>query len=225
MNNQEVVDILEKTGAIFRNSHFVGTSGRHMSVYITKDKLLPHTAETFRVTQLLALQYKDLDVDVVAAPVIGGVVLGNLAAYHLSNLQKKEILSVYAEKTPEGPMVFKSGYDQLIKGKKVLIIDDTVATGFSVHKMIDVVREFGGNLVAMGVIINRVPEEINSQILGIPFSSLCEIPAETFDEKNCPLCKSKVPFNTALGYGKKFLEEKNLSPTHLLAKERGEGVR
>ena len=83
----------------------------------------------------------------------------------------------------------------------------------------------GGNLVAMGVIINRVPEEINSQILGIPFSSLCEIPAETFDEKNCPLCKSKVPFNTALGYGKKFLEEKNLSPTPLLAKERGEGVR
>lgn len=203
MNNQEVVDILEKTGAIIRNSHFVGTSGRHMSVYITKDKLLPHTRETFRVTQLLAENFKNLDVDVVAAPVIGGVILGNLVAYHLSNLQKKEILSVYAEKTPEGPMVFKRGYDQLIKGKKVLIIDDTVATGFSVHKMIDVVRQFGGNIVAMGVIINRVPEEINSQTLGIPFSWLCEIPAETFEEKDCPMCKAGVQINTTLGHGKK----------------------
>jgi len=126
------------------NSHFVGTSGDHMSVYITKDKLLPHTAETFRVTQLMAEIFKDLDVDVVAAPVVGGVILGNLVAYHLSLLQKKEILSVYSEKTldGDGPMVFKRGYDQLIKGKKVLIIDDTVATGFSVKKMIDVVRGF-----------------------------------------------------------------------------------
>ena len=203
MNNQEIINILEKTDAIVRNSHFVGTSGRNMSVYITKDKLLPHTAETFRVTQLLAENYKNLDVDVVAAPVIGGVILGNLVAYHLSNLQKKEILSVYAEKTPEGPMVFKRGYDALIKGKKVLIIDDTVATGFSVHKMIDVVRQFGGDIVAMGVMINRVPGEINSETLGIPFSSLCEIPAETFDEKDCPLCKAGVPINTTLGHGKK----------------------
>ena len=203
MNNQEVIDILEKTGAIFRNSHFVGTSGRHMSVYITKDKLLPHTSETFRVTYLLAENYKDLDVDVVAAPVIGGVILGNLVAYHLSNLQKKEILSVYAEKTLEGQMVFKRGYDALVKGKKVLIIDDTVATGFSVNKMIDVVRQFGGKVVGMGVLINRVSKEINSETMGMPFSSLCEIPAETFDEKNCPLCKAGVLINTTLGHGKK----------------------
>ena len=203
MNNQEVIDILEKTGAIFRNSHFVGTSGRHMSVYITKDKLLPHTSETFRVTYLLAENYKDLDVDVVAAPVIGGVILGNLVAYHLSNLQKKEILSVYAEKTPEGPMVFKRGYDALVKDKKILIIDDTVATGFSVHKMIDVVKQFGGNIVAMGVMINRVPKEINTQTLGVPFSWLCEIPEETYDEKDCLLCKAGVPINTTLGHGKK----------------------
>lgn len=209
MNNNEVVNILEKTGAIIRNSHFVGTSGRHMATYITKDKLLPHTAETFRITQSLAEIFKNLDVDVVAAPIIGGVILGNLVAYHLSLLQKKEILSVYAEKTPEGPMVFKRGYDALVKNKKILIIDDTIATGFSVHKMIDVVRQFGGNIVAMGVIINRVPKEINAQTLQIPlFSSLCEIPEDTFDEKDCPQCKSGVPVDTELGHGKKFLEGK-----------------
>ncbi|MEI7709679.1 MAG: phosphoribosyltransferase family protein [bacterium] len=202
----EVLDILKKVGAVVSDSHFVGTSGRHMSVYVSKDKLLPHTQETFRVTQLMADMFKNLDVDVVAAPVVGGVILGNLVAYHLSVLQKKEILSVYAEKTPEGPMTFKRDYDKLVKGKKVLIIDDVVATGFSVHKMIEVVKAFGGNIVSMGVIANRVPEEVNTKTLGLPLSWLCEIPAETYDEKDCPLCKKGVPINITLGHGKKFLE-------------------
>ncbi len=208
MNNKEVIEILEKTGVAVRDSHFVGTSGRHMSIYVSKDKLLPHPKETFRVTQLLAESFRDLNVDVVAAPVVGGVVLGNLVAYHLSLLQGKEILSVYAEKTSEGPMVFKRGYDVLVKNKKILIIDDVIATGFSVHKMIDVVREFGGDIVGMGVIANRVPTEVNSKTLGVPLSWLCEIPAETYDEKDCPLCKANVPVNITLGHGKKFLEGK-----------------
>lgn len=210
-SSEEVLNILEKTGAVIRDSHVVGTSGRHMSIYVNKDNLLPHTKETFRVTQLLAEAHKDLDVDVVAAPVVGGVILGNLVAYHLSLLQKKEILSVYAEKTAEGPMIFKRGYDNLIKGKKVLIIDDTVATGFSVHKMLDVVRQFGGNIAAMGVIANRVSKEINSKTLGIPFSWLCEISAETFDEKDCPMCKSGIPINIKVGHGKEYLKSKNVT--------------
>jgi orotate phosphoribosyltransferase len=176
---------------------------------VNKDNLLPHTEETFRVTGLMAEMYKDLDVDVVAAPVVGGVILGHLVAYHLSLLQKKEILSVYAEKTAEGPMVIKRGYENLIKNKKVLIIDDTVATGFSVNKMLDVVRRFEGNIVAMGVIVNRIPKEVNRETLGIPFSWLCEIPAETFEEKDCLLCKSGVPINTKVGHGKEYLKSKN----------------
>src|SRR3989344_5225106 len=207
-SNQEVIDILEKTGAVINDSHFVGTSGKHMSVYVNKDNLLPHPKETFRITELLAIAHKDLDVDVVVAPVVGGVILGHLVAYHLSKLQKKEILSVYAEKTAEGPMIFKRGYENLIKNKKVLIVDDTVATGFSVNKMLDVVKSFRGQILAMGVIVNRIPGEINSKILGIPFSWLCEISAETYDEKNCPLCKSGVPINTKVGHGKEYLESK-----------------
>lgn len=206
---QDTIDILKSVGAVITDSHFVGTSGRHMEIYVSKDSLLSHPKETFEITKRLAEMFKDLDVEVVAAPVVGGVILGHLVAYHLSNLKGKEILSAYAEKTNEGPMVFKRGYDNLIKDKKILIIDDTVATGFSLHKMIDVVRNFGGNIVATGVFANRVPEDINSETLGVPFSWLCEIPAKTYDEKDCPFCKAGIPINTKVGHGKKFLESKN----------------
>ncbi|MDR3642569.1 MAG: phosphoribosyltransferase family protein [Candidatus Doudnabacteria bacterium] len=204
----EVLEILKKTGAVIMGSHIVGTSGRHMSVYINKDYLLPHPVETSRICFLLARQHKNLDVDIVAAPVVAGAILGHEVARHLSEIQGKEILSAYADKTDEGPLVFKRGYDELIKGKRVLVIEDTVATGLSVHKMIDVVKKYGGRIQQMGVLVNRVPKEINSETLGVPFSALCEIPAETFAEKDCPMCKAGVPINTKVGHGKKYLEAK-----------------
>ena len=205
--NKEALEILQKTKAVIENDHFVGTSGQHMGVYVNKDYLLPHTAETAHITQIMAESNKDLDVDVVAAPVVGGAILGNWVAYHLSKLQGKEILSAYADKTDEGPLVFKRGYDALVKDKKILIIDDTIATGLSVHKMIDVVNRFGGEIQRLAVFVNRVPKEVTSETLGVPLLALCEIPAETYDADKCPLCKSGIPVNTKIGHGKKFLEE------------------
>jgi len=209
-NMNEALDILTKVGAVIENDHFVGTSGDHMSVYVNKDYLLPHTAETARITQIMAEANADLDIDVVAAPVVGGAILGNWVAYHLSKLKGKEVLSAYADKTEEGPLVFKRGYDALIKNKKVLIIDDTVATGLSVDKMVDVVKRFGGDIKRLSVFVNRVPEAVNEKTLGIPFFSLCEIPAETYAPENCPLCKNNIPVNIKIGHGKKYLEEKNV---------------
>lgn len=207
---KEVLEILKRTEAVITDSHIVGTSGRHMSIYINKDYLLPHTAETSRICQLFAEQNKNLDVDLVVSPVVAGAILGHEVARHLSEIQGKEVLAAYADKTDEGPLVFKRGYDELVKGKKVLIIEDTVATGLSVNKMIDVAKKFGAEIQAMAVIVNRVPKEINSATLGVPFSALCEIPAETYEEKDCPMCKAGLPINTKVGHGKKYLESKQV---------------
>jgi len=205
---KEVLDILKKTGAVITDSHIVGTSGRHMSIYVNKDYLLPHTTETSRICELMAEQNKHLDIDLVASPVVAGAILGHEVARHLSKIQGKEILAIYADKTDEGPLVFKRGYEDLVKGKRVLIIEDTVATGLSVNKMIDVVKKFEGQIQAMTVIANRVPKEINSESLGVSFSALVEILAETYAPDDCPLCKAEVPIYTKVGHGKKFLEEK-----------------
>lgn len=205
---EEVLGILKRTGAVITDSHIVGTSGRHMSIYVNKDYLLPHTSETSRICRLFAEQNKDLDVDFVISPVVAGAILGHEVARHLSEIKGKEILAAYADKTDEGPLVFKRGYDEMVRGKKVLIIEDTVATGLSVNKMIDVAKKFETKIQAMSVMVNRVPKEINFKTLGVPFSALCEIPAETFEEKDCPMCQAGVPINTKVGHGKKFLESK-----------------
>jgi len=203
-----VVDILKKVGAVITDSHFVYTSGKHGSVYVNKDAVYPHTAETSRIGELFAEKYKDVDIDVVAAPALGGIILSQWVAYHLSKLKGKEILGVYTEKTADKQMIFTRGYDKLVKGKKVLVIEDLTTIGGSVRKVVDTVKATGGNVVAVCVMVNRDPEKVTSEVVGGPFSALGVIKASAFDEAVCPLCKENVPINTDVGHGKKYLEAK-----------------
>ena len=167
-----VVDILKKVGAVITDSHFVYTSGKHGSVYVNKDAVYPHTAETSRIGELFAEKFKDVDIDVVAAPALGGIILSQWVAFHLSKLKDKEILGVYTEKTPDKQMIFTRGYDKLVKGKKVLVIEDLTTTGGSVKKVVDTVKAAGGNVVAVCVMVNRDPEHVTSEVVGGPLRTL-----------------------------------------------------
>lgn len=215
MTDSEVVVILKKIGAVITDDHFVYTSGKHGSVYINKDALYPHTAETSRVGELFAEKYKDTDIDLVAAPAVGGTILSQWVAYHLSRLKGKEILSAYTEKdkgtlasAAESEHIFRRGYDKLIKGKKVLVVEDLTTTGTSITKVVNAVRKAGGDVIAACVMVNRDPDHVTTQSVGAPFSALGVLRAQAFDEASCPLCKVNVPINTEIGHGKKYLAEK-----------------
>lgn len=215
--DSEIVQILKKIGAVITGDHFVYTSGKHGSVYINKDALYPHTFETSRVGQLFAEQFKSAEIDVVVAPAVGGTILSQWTAYHLSKLKNKEILSAYTEKdkgtlasAAESEHIFRRGYDKLVKGKNVLVIEDLTTTGISVKKVVEAVRKIGGNVVAVCVMVNRDPDNVNSDLVGAPFSSLGVIKAVAYKEDECPLCKNNVPINTNIAHGKQYLEEKKL---------------
>lgn len=186
------------------NDHFVGTSGRHLEGYINKDALFPHTAETSRIGELFAETFKDLSIDTVAAPAMGGIILSQWTASHLSRLTGKEIYGVYAEKV-EGTLKFTRGYDAFIKGKNVLVIEDLTTTGGSLKTVVDAVKSVGGNVVMTSVMVNRDPDTVTSEALGAPFQPLAELRIKSYDEKECPLCASNVPVNASVGHGKKFL--------------------
>ncbi|MBU1031611.1 phosphoribosyltransferase [Patescibacteria group bacterium] len=209
--NDEVIEMLKKAGAVITDSHLVYTSGKHGSVYINKDALYPHTALSCRIGELFALTYKDLDIDVVCAPALGGIILSQWTAFHLSKLKNKEILGVFTVKDEEKNQIFTRGYDKLVTGKNVLVVEDLTTTGGSVLKVVNSVKQAGGNVVAVSVMVNRDPELVNSEMMGAPFSSLAVLKAEAWDEADCKLCQSGVPINTTVGHGKKYLEEKTKS--------------
>src|SRR5258706_4165090 len=114
--NNELLQMLQKTGAVNLKNHFVYTSGKHGRVYVNKDALYPHTEYVSRVAEIIAQKYKTQNIDVVAGPSLGGIILSQWVAYHLSKLKNKEILSVYTVKMPDKNQVFTRGYEKLVKG-------------------------------------------------------------------------------------------------------------
>ena len=204
----EVLQMLRDSGAIITDSHIVYTSSKHGSIYVNKDALYPHTAYSSRIGELFAEVNKDKEIDVVAAPALGGIILSQWTAHHLSQTKDKEILGVYTEKDVEKNQVFTRGYDKLVAGKNVLVVEDLTTTGGSVLKVVNSVRNAGGNVVGVSVMVNRNPEGVTSDMYGAPFSALAVLKAEAFDEADCPLCASGVPINTTVGHGKKYLEAK-----------------
>lgn len=209
MNEQEVLQVLGKVGAVITNSHIVYTSGKHGTAYVNKDAVYPHTAETSRLCRSIAERFVDDNVQVVIAPAIGGVILSQWVAYHLTEMKCHEVFGVYAEKSDDGEaFVIKRGYDKLITGRNVLVVEDVLTTGGSAKKVVEATRAIGGHVIGLGVLCNRGgvrPQDLAN----VPkLTSLVNVEFDAWDEANCPLCAQQVPVNPDIGKGRQFIARK-----------------
>lgn len=207
MNEEDVLNILEKVGA-FRSGHFVLTSGRHADSYINKDALYTYTHDTSQLCKAMAERFADKKVDVVLGPAVGAAILSQVTAYHLTDLSGREVYGAYADKDGQGGFILKRGYDQLVKNKNVIIVEDLTTTGGSIKKVVDVVRDLGADVVGAIAIVNR--GEVTKEAVGNPpeFLSLVHLDLESWDESECELCAKGIPVNTDIGHGREFMAKK-----------------
>ena len=204
INQQVVLRIFAEVRAVITGSHIVYTSGKHGTAYVNKDAVYPHTEKISFLCNMLASEFVDDGVDVVIAPAVGGVILSQWTAHHLSSFVGREVLGVYADKT-DGGFAIKRGYDKLIAGKRVLVVEDVLTTGGSAKKTVEAVRENGGIVVGVGVLCNRGGVTMQD-LADVPkLVALMEVTLSTWNEADCPLCKQKVPINTDVGKGLDFV--------------------
>jgi orotate phosphoribosyltransferase len=215
MQEHDILKILREKGAIYTGDHFVYTSGKHGSIYVNKDSIYTSTEKTKLLCKEIAKHFSGQEIERVAGPAIGGVILAQWVTYLLNEINKiivdskySEILAVYAEDGPDETKIFKRGYDKLIPGKKVLIVEDIITTGGSVRKLINSIKDLGGQVIGVACLCNR--GGIEAENLKIPeLFSLVNLPLDSFLEDECPLCKIGVPINTELGKGREYLDKKN----------------
>src|SRR3989338_6347073 len=200
----EVIKILKKVGAIITDSHIVLTSGRHTDAYINPDKLLPHSKAVSKIAKIFAEKFKNKKIDIIVGPAVGGIILSTWVAYYLTKIKGKEILSLFTEKTLDKNQIFDRGFDKLVKGKNVLVVEDITTTGSSARKAADSIRKAGGNVVMVSVIVNRDKRNVTTKTVGYPFRPLSEFKIDSFEENECPLCKKNVPINIEVGHGKEY---------------------
>ncbi|HEX3910672.1 MAG TPA: phosphoribosyltransferase family protein [Solirubrobacteraceae bacterium] len=200
--------ILRESGALIEHDHFVYISGQHGSGWIDKDAVYPHTERTSALGALIAERVADAGIEVVCGPATGGLILAQWVAHHLGALavfgEHGEIPE--AEHHPDGkrPFVIRRGYDRLVAGRKVLVVDDVVNTGFSIRGTIEAVRACAGEVTTAATVCNRgalAPEQIEVTRL----LSLADIELDSWPRNECPLCREGVPVNTAYAHGADFL--------------------
>ena len=99
---------------------------------------------------------------------------------------------VFAEKTAAGTMQFKRGF-RLEPRERVVVVEDAVTTGSSVAKVIAAVKEQGGEVAAVGALVDRSE---GSLCFSEPLVSLLKTGSIAhWDAEQCPLCQSGIPLS------------------------------
>ena len=76
------------------------------------------------------------------------------------------------------------------KDEKILIIEDVLSTGGSIKEVIQLIKKHGGNLVGVGVIVDRSLEPV---FIHNNFFSITNQKAKIFDKNNIPEDLKNIP--------------------------------
>jgi len=109
----------------------------------------------------LADHYKDKNIDVIVSNEARGFIIGAPLAYALGvgfvPIRKKgklpyDCISYTYKKEYESDCI-EIHADAIVKGQKVLLIDDLLATGGTIKANIDLIEKLGGEVVGIGFLI------------------------------------------------------------------------
>jgi len=177
LSREEVQALLEESGA-FRQGHFELSSGLHSPAYVQCALLLELPERARRVGRGLARRLASLRPAAVVSPALGGVVIGHEVA---------EALGVpfrFTERK-DGTMSLRRGF-HLAPGERVVIVEDVVTTGKSTNETAEVVRAAGGNVLAVGAVVDRTG---GREPFDVPFFHLIDLDLPSWTAEDCPLCR------------------------------------
>ncbi|HBD63351.1 MAG TPA: orotate phosphoribosyltransferase [Clostridiales bacterium] len=171
----DVVQILKECGALLEG-HFLLSSGKHSNRYCQCAKLMQYPDKTEKAVSLVAEKVKNLGIDVVVGPAMGGIT----AAYELG--RQLGVRAIFTERE-NNVMTLRRGFE-IKPGEKILIMEDVVTTGKSSVETANVLESLGGKAIGIGCIVDRKASEIN-----LPIYSAVELEFDTYEADNCSLCK------------------------------------
>ena len=175
MSKVDVVEILKKSDALLEG-HFLLSSGKHSNRYVQCAKVLRYPEYAAQVLSTVVDQIKDLDIDLVVGPAMGGVIV----SYELGRQLNKE--AVFTERK-DGVMQLRRGFE-VKPGAKIIISEDVVTTGKSTLETKKALEELGGEVIGVACIADRT-----SAPIGMPIYSAIKLDIQVHEADDCPLCK------------------------------------
>jgi orotate phosphoribosyltransferase len=180
MNSSDVLDLFRKSGALLEG-HFKLSSGLHSGGYLQCALVLQEPRDAEALGRGLADKVRNLGIDAVLSPAMGGIIIGHEVARALG------IRAIFAERV-EGKLTLRRGFE-LRPAERVLIVEDVLTTGLSTRETIEVARAAGAQIAGAAAIINRSP----AHGLDVPFAALADYAIPTHQPEACPMCAAGKP--------------------------------
>ncbi len=179
MESSEVLSIFKQTGALLEG-HFQLTSGLHSNQYFQCARVLQHPEHCEKLCSVLAHDARARNVDVVIAPALGGIVVGQEVGRQLG------VRTMFAERK-EGVMQLRRGFE-IVPGERVLVCEDVVTTGGSVGEVIKLVTDAAGIVAGVSCIVDRSGGTVAFPGLKGPHTAVLTMRAVTYQPDQCSLC-------------------------------------
>lgn len=173
---KEAIEILRETGA-FLEGHFLLSSGKHSGGYVQCAKVLRFPEKSEEILKPVIEQIKDLQIDKIVGPAMGGVVV----SYEIGRQLNKE--AIFTERK-NGKMTLRRGFE-INKGENIIIAEDVVTTGKSTLETKEALEKLGANVIGVACIVDRLSENVE---FDLPVYSAVKINIEIHDADTCPIC-------------------------------------
>lgn len=177
METEEVLERFRATGALLEG-HFVLTSGLHSANYLQCALVLQHPAEAEKFGRAIAEHFKLDNVELVASPAIGGIVIGHEVARNLG------ARFIWTERE-SGKMTLRRAFS-VSPGERTIVVEDVVTTGGSTRDTVSALQAAGANVVAAASIIDRSGGGAD---VGVARIALATLSVPSVDPSACELCK------------------------------------
>jgi orotate phosphoribosyltransferase len=185
MEHEHLLSIFRDSEALLEG-HFQLTSGLHSDRYFQCARVLQYPHYTELLCGELAQRFRPAGIEVVVAPALGGIVVGQEVGRQL------RARTLFAERK-EGVMQLRRGF-RIMPGENVLVCEDVVTTGGSVSEVISLVRQVGGKVAGVAFIVDRSGGKVRFAMdAGGVQCSLMAMDVVAYPPADCPLCARGLP--------------------------------
>lgn len=173
----------EEAGAL-QKGHFILSSGLHSDTYLNKSIVSMYPERAERLCRALAEKIASRidNIDYVVSPAMGAIIYGYETARHLKTP------FMFLERV-DGEFQLRRGFG-IKNGARVVVVEDIVSTGLSAREAITAVRKAGGEVLALGCLVDRSAGSVN---VGAPILPLLEMKVEAWEPDNLPAHLQGVP--------------------------------
>ncbi|MCU1266780.1 MAG: orotate phosphoribosyltransferase [Acidobacteria bacterium] len=177
MQAEAVIESFKRAGALLEG-HFVLSSGLHSTKYLQCALVLQDPVRAEELGRALAALFQDQNIQLVAAPAIGGLIIGHEVARALG------ARFLWTEREG-GQMTLRRGFS-VASGERTLVVEDVVTTGGSTRETIEALNAAGANVIAAASIIDR---SSGTADVGVPRIALAALEVMSVEPSACELCK------------------------------------